>query len=44
MDTDVLIAKAMVCKPQKNCLFAESAAIASAVATHLGPVAVAKFS
>ena len=44
MDTDVLIAKATVCKPQGNCLFAEAAVIASAVATHLGPVAVGKFS
>ena len=40
MDTDVLLAKATVCKPQENCLFAEAAAIASAVATHLGPGAV----
>ena len=44
MDTDVLIAKATVCKAQENCLFAEAAAIASAVAIHLGPVAVGKFS
>ena len=40
MDTDVLLAKATVCKLQENCLFAEAATIASAVATHLGPVAV----
>jgi len=40
MDTDVLIAKVTVCKPQENCLFAEAAAIASAVATHLGTDAV----
>ena len=40
IDTDLLLAKSTVCKPQENCLFAEAAAIASAVATHLGPGAV----
>ena len=40
MDTDVLLAKATVCNPQENCLFAAAAAIASAVVTHLGPGAV----